>query len=409
MAAHTSKLAVAVLMGVVLFVPAGADASHSASRRCAGRVPTLLAHEGAITRGSEGDDVILGTPAPDTIMALGGDDIICGDGDDDVIYAGEGEDRVFGQNGDNQLFGGAGTDLLYGGSGADLVMGQDDDDVVRGGIDGTPQASVRDVVSGGAGDDLLLNGASIDSFVGGDGDDSFVFRAGVAVVDLSARVVISDTDTVDSIAGVENVLGFPEIRGDVGEPVDPVIRGDGGANVLVGGEGSDHIYGEGGNDLVDGFCGLDHLDGGSGSEDVASFRFLSDVNASLEGGTTTSGWAWCGGANRNSALLTQLEGLAGGPGRDVLVGSEGNNYIYGFTGFDILSGLAGDDVLDSSTDGGRLSGGDGIDRCLNGESAFDCETAEGPAGPRRRGAVELLQRFARILEMIETAQRMTSR
>jgi uncharacterized repeat protein (TIGR01451 family) len=85
--------------------------------------------------GTEGDDVICGTPDKDQIAALGGNDIVFGFGENDQINAGDGNDTVFGgdgddqiagMNGDDRLFGNAGNDSVSGGSGNDECVGENE-------------------------------------------------------------------------------------------------------------------------------------------------------------------------------------------------------------------------------------------------------------------------------------------
>jgi Ca2+-binding RTX toxin-like protein len=83
--------------------------------------------------GTEGDDVIIGTPESDWIDGLGGDDIICGyqesdqvvgGGGADWVDGGGGYDDVVGNNGDDHLYGSAGGDALFGGPGSDRLYGE---------------------------------------------------------------------------------------------------------------------------------------------------------------------------------------------------------------------------------------------------------------------------------------------
>jgi Ca2+-binding RTX toxin-like protein len=53
-------------------------------------------------------------------------------------------------------------------------------------------------------------------------------------------------------------------------------------------------------------------------------------------------------------------------GADRLDGAAGNDDIYGDEGDDFLDGGAGEDALDG--------GYGGVDTCINGETAKDCET-----------------------------------
>jgi Ca2+-binding RTX toxin-like protein len=83
--------------------------------------------------GTEGDDVIIGTPESDWIDGLGGDDVICGyQGSDQVVGGpgadwvdgGGGYDDVIGENGDDHLYGSAGGDAIFGGPGSDRLYGE---------------------------------------------------------------------------------------------------------------------------------------------------------------------------------------------------------------------------------------------------------------------------------------------
>lgn len=74
---------------------------------CFGRQPTILA-TGGRTKGTAGDDVILGSAGVDTIDGRGGNDRICGGGGKDALKGGAGDDL---------LDGGAGADSCDGGPG----------------------------------------------------------------------------------------------------------------------------------------------------------------------------------------------------------------------------------------------------------------------------------------------------
>ena len=109
---------------------------------CQGRQPTITAAPGVATKGTRGDDVILGTSGADVISGGGGDDVICGlDGDDrliggagsDQVRGNSGDDRFSGRSGGDTLFGGPGADTIRGGRGADRLFGGDDDDNLNGG------------------------------------------------------------------------------------------------------------------------------------------------------------------------------------------------------------------------------------------------------------------------------------
>ena len=125
---------------------AGADQVQS----CFGQPATIV--------GTNGPDVIRGTPGDDVIVSLGGNDLIGGGGGDDLICAGNGNDRVRGGSGDDSIGGEGGRDRLWGGPGSDFLSGN------RG----------RDWMFGGPGDDFLTGGVHGDTLLGGSGRDVFV-------------------------------------------------------------------------------------------------------------------------------------------------------------------------------------------------------------------------------------------
>ena len=90
---------------------------------CGGAAATIVAAAGAPTRGTGGDDVIVGTDAGDKIKGGGGDDSICAGGGRDKVSGGGGGDTVRGGGGDDKLKGGGGDDKLSGGPGKDRLSG----------------------------------------------------------------------------------------------------------------------------------------------------------------------------------------------------------------------------------------------------------------------------------------------
>jgi Glucose / Sorbosone dehydrogenase/RTX calcium-binding nonapeptide repeat (4 copies) len=86
----------------------------SPARTCRRVAATMVAEPGQPTRGTHGNDVIIGTPGPDTIRARGGSDLICGTA---------GDDRLRGGRGGDELNGGPGTDRCPGGPGQDRKRG----------------------------------------------------------------------------------------------------------------------------------------------------------------------------------------------------------------------------------------------------------------------------------------------
>lgn len=78
--------------------------------------------------GSNGNDLILGSPRADTIDGRQGGDCILGGGDNDilrghvgndVLLGGPGNDILYGNQNNDTLIGGEGYDICYGGGGSD--------------------------------------------------------------------------------------------------------------------------------------------------------------------------------------------------------------------------------------------------------------------------------------------------
>jgi Ca2+-binding RTX toxin-like protein len=189
-------------------------------QRCDGLLATV--------RGTDGDDVLVGTADADVIAAgagndliraRGGDDIICaGTGNDDV-RAGAGDDTVYGEGGDDTLDGAGGADTIDGGAGADTVAAGEDDDTVYGrrGDDTVDAGSGADTVRAGPGLDAVDGGAGDDDVRGGTGDDD-----------------------------VRGGTGDDKAKGNGG---DDEVRGEGGDDRLSGGSGTDTVIGGGGDDV----------------------------------------------------------------------------------------------------------------------------------------------------------------
>lgn len=142
-------------------------------RLCAGEDPTIFAVNGR-AKGTNGDDVILGTAEGDVINGRGGDDIICGaegvddirgQGGNDVIRGNAGDDRLDGNGGDDKIQGNVGQDVIRGMAGNDRVEGNKMRDRVFGGKDG-------DAVNGGNAKDRLFGRRGNDNLRGGKGPDN---------------------------------------------------------------------------------------------------------------------------------------------------------------------------------------------------------------------------------------------
>jgi Ca2+-binding RTX toxin-like protein len=143
--------------------------------------------------GTDGDDVIDGTPQADVIVGLGGTDIINGNVGRDRICGGpnpEPTPEVIAE----ALYGGRGNDRLSGGDGSDDIYGNNSSGLLPWG----EGVFDDDILKGGAGFDTLVDDRSgdVDKLYGGSTDD---------------RLYASDGDYLDFLdAGAQDYSVFNE-------------------------------------------------------------------------------------------------------------------------------------------------------------------------------------------------------
>lgn len=203
-----------------------------------------------MTVGTQGDDVLNGTPEADSISGLGGNDDINGSSGNDTLLGGAGIDTIFGSAGHDSIDGGADDDWMWGSEGNDTIFGGDGNDMLNGG-------NGANRLDGGAGIDTA---SYIDMFV-------------PVSVNLATGVGGADT-----LTGIENVLG--------GRTHDLLIGND-GANYLYGNDWNDTLQGAGGDDTLRPGFGLDVVDGGAGVDLVQIEQPRANYNlARTSGGFT---------------------------------------------------------------------------------------------------------------------------
>lgn len=131
--------------------------SQKPTGTCSGRVATIV--------GTEGNDVLTGTPGPDVIAALGGNDRIRGGAGPDWICGGAGNDNIKGQGGKDRVSGEAGKDKVKGGPAKDKLTGGKGKDKIKGG-------PAKDKLIGGKGRDGLNGQGGRDVCKGNGGRDT---------------------------------------------------------------------------------------------------------------------------------------------------------------------------------------------------------------------------------------------
>ncbi len=342
--------------------------------------------------GSDGDDVIHGTPGDDTILGGDGDDVIHGHAGDDLLDGGNGDDELHGGPGDDTLLGGAGHDQLFGGTGDDDLLGGTGNDQLHG-------EAGDDTLDGGAGDDLLDGGSGADQLQGGTGDD-------LLGVDNLHDVALDNTPGPDG--GGSDTLqvdgGFSESLAAVGRPEDVTfvfsevlfgerpagteaytqqvapgiehlalngaanhdVLGDSKANHITGNDGDNMIFGRAGDDILSGGAGADWLDGGAGRD-----RLEGGAGDDILNGGAGSDQLY-GGAGDDTFVIGLNDSAV-----DTVFDHEGSNTLSleGYAGGSVQAALVGNDL--------HLSVADSVVAVLNGyrghEDAFaGVDLGDGP-------------------------------
>ena len=309
--------------------------------------------------GTDGADVLNGTPEFDLLEGLAGDDQLFGAEGGDVLMGGEGDDR---------LDGGPGADLLDGGAGDDVFFVDDAGDEIQEGVGGGNDtvestisfsllAEIEDLVlqgqadlegtgnaldnriTGNDGNNVIDGGGGNDVLQGGAGDDTYVLRPG-----------IGHDEVLDSSGSADVIRVAGGLR-----PQDIVVTRDATQIYL-------HIV---------------------GSSDRLAIRWYESASTQIEQVQFEDRTVWTA-ANLEQFAAQWLLDTTGTEGDDRLWGSAvpesiaglgGNDSIRGGGGDDVLDGGPGDDVL--SGDGGQdlLIGGTGND-WLTGDSWSDAPSVD---------------------------------
>ncbi len=212
---------------------------------------TGLDGPGETFTGDDSNDILAGLGGADTLNGGGGFDVIDGGVGADTINAGDGTDLILQTSGQagGSINGGADGDtvLIRGTTGSDTVSITYDGSAITS-IDGTTLSSVE--VVNGTFDGVALGGVLADVSGGSDTLDYSGSSAGVTVTLGGAASGFSGNVGLGLSA---NITGFENVTGTA--HVDS-LSGDGGANVLTGGDLSDTLKGNGGDDTLHGGDGI---------------------------------------------------------------------------------------------------------------------------------------------------------
>ncbi len=284
---------------------------------------------GTVTNGSNGD--LINFSEIEAFTLTSGNDSLWGGGADDAMYvdAGAGNDNIDGGSGHDTLVSGDGNDSLSGGAGNDSLVGNSSE--------GTSYA----LLEGGAGADTL-DGAL------GNWDVAAYWSSGSGInIDLTDATAESGGEAAgDVLIGIEQIDGSSHGDTIVGDDNIHEIKGNGGDDWLVAGDGGTSIYGGDGADTMFGGDGDDYLDAEDG---VAA-------NDHIQAGAG------------NDTLITDA-------GNDTVYDQAGDDVIYAGTGDDAIVLGTGDDTAygQDGSDYFSLYNGTGNDVLVGGEGGADSD------------------------------------
>ena len=255
-------------------------------------------------RGDEGNDVISNGAGNDVVFGGGGQDFFIVGPDFTEVFAGRGNDFLLGGNGPDVLMGNEGDDWLEGGEGFDSLSGENSQLFFNSSIIGhdvlNGQGNDTDY-DGESGDDIMVEGPGIQRNNGMLGFDWAIHKgdpvaanSDLGIPVFAAQDVFTLRDRFDSVEalsgwrfddalagtnfptgavgnpggilngpdadsnllqknvslinGFQTLLGQPALLDPNGVVIDP----SNGADILIGGLGSDRFVGLAGNDLIDG-------------------------------------------------------------------------------------------------------------------------------------------------------------
>ena len=336
-----------------------------------GSTDTLVRIEGI--SGSQVADTITGGTGDDSIAGhLGNDTLAGGTGFDTVVYrwasggvtvslqAGTASgadgndllsgfeaitgsvfnDTLTGDAADNTINGRAGNDTLDGGGGIDTASYVDAASGVTvslsagtaSGGDGSDTLSGFENVTGSAFGDSLIGSAGVNVLRGGDGNDALEGRGGADTLDGGAGVDFISYANASAAVSVNLATG--------------VVTGPDGADTLISIEGvygsafGDTLTGDDNGNFLRGNGGNDILDGGDGFDWADYQNAPGAVVVSLATGTS--------GGGDGVDTFRNIEGLRGSAFDDTLIGGAGGDWFRGRGGNDAIDGGAGEDWIDFS-------------------------------------------------------------
>lgn len=336
--------------------------------------------------GGSGDDYIKGGAGSDYMIGNGGSDEITTRGCGDLVSAGAGVDRIRLRGGGGVIDGGDGDDFfsvkvadcaagndVHGGPGTDsfsaaTVDAQDPsgwpvstpavvtlDDVADDGPISAEPSNIRadvesftggeeddyilgsdgsNVLNGGGGDDVIDGGLGSDAMSGGEGEDAIDYssHSQPVTVRLAEETEFHSSGNGHTGEG-DSLMSFEHVYGGTG---NDVLAGNAGDNVIDGQDGSDAMSGGDGMDVID--------------YSLRDSRVIADLDGSPGDD---------GSPGEGDTIASDVEGLIGGAGDDLLTGGASDGIILGGDGDDYIVDAGGQDLLFGAEGDDQISGQDG--------------------------------------------------
>ncbi|OYU34569.1 calcium-binding protein [Novosphingobium sp. PASSN1] len=349
--------------------------------------------------------VLRGGAGNDTINAVGSNGATAyGDAGDDHIeatgptYGGTGNDKIIAHetSGRGVMLGDEGNDTIsvadnfpltaFGGAGADKLIGNGGEDMLSTDILPDPlpgnvftgfyddYAAHRDTVDAGAGNDLIAAGIG-DTVEGGAGTDRLrltLAGAGQGITLALANLIAADGNAFGGgkITGIEVIeyVGTTNFADSVRaagtrlpETLDllggnDVIRSNGSAITIDGGDGNDRLLGTKSGGIFNGGAGYDKADFTKAAAKVTVLLYDRPEDFDYP----DPYWQEPG-IIRGVSQLSKVEEVLGSGFGDKITGNRLANLLKGMAGDDLLDGGGGNDTLDGGAGTDRLDGGAGDD------------------------------------------------
>jgi Ca2+-binding RTX toxin-like protein len=311
-------------------------------------------------RDNAGSDILFGEAGNDLIIDNDGNDTVYGGAGNDRIYNNAGNDALVGDDGDDHLSDNAGNDLLSGGAGSDTLIDWAGDDYLDGGtgvdyMDGGIGNDIYVV------DDALDVVSDVDGFDEVLTSITYSLPDGIEELTLTGTAAINGTGNSLNNA----IIGNNAVNALNGGAGNDTINGIGGADIMAGGAGDDVYWVEvsGDQTIENAGEGTDVVYSYITRTLDANVEGLVLVGIQPMNGTGNGAANLIRGGGGSNTLngAGSFDALEGGDGADILNDTAAGNYLHGGSGADTLTGGSSRDFFICGTDNDTLNTGTGVD------------------------------------------------